>query len=394
MRKAYKYRLYPTSKQEQTLFWTLSRCRELYNAALSERRDAYRMTGKSISYYEQKRDLPEIKTEIREEYQAIHSQVLQDVLLRLNRAFESFFRRVKWGEDPGYPRFQGRNRYNSFTYPQGGYSLTNDSRLCLSKIGSIKIKLHRELAGTIKACPIKYEAGQWHAVFSCEVDAPESLPAAESEVGIDLGVTHFAALSDGTFIESPRYYRKAQRKLKALQQALSRKKRGSHRRKKAVMAVAKAQRKITRQRRDFHHKHASQLVQQHQTIVFEELEITNISKHAKPKQDENGNYLPNGAAAKSGLNKSILDAGWGQFQHIVSYKAACAGRTVLFANPRYTSQVCSQCGTIKKKDLSERWHSCECGAEMDRDTNAAINILRVGRPQRGVAPCVEAPSFS
>ena len=391
MRKAYKFRLSPTKKQEQTLFWTLTRCRELYNAALSERRDAYRMAGKSINSYEQKRDLPEIKTEIREEYQAIHSQVLQDVLLRLNRAFDNFFRRVKTGEEPGYPRFQGRNRYNSFTYPQGGSSLTHDSRLCLSKIGSIKIRLHREIAGTIKTCTIKYEAGQWYAVFSCEIEQPEPLPAESSEIGIDLGVTHFAALSDGTFIESPRYYRKAHKQLARLQQALSRKKRGSHRRERARKAVAKVHRKIANQRRDFQHKHAKRLVEQHQTIVFEELAITNISKRAKPKQAEEGTYLPNGASAKSGLNKSILDAGWGHFQHIVSCKAAWAGRSVVFVNPRSTSQVCSQCGTVKKKDLSERWHSCECGCELDRDTNAAINILRLGRSQHRDAPCVEAP---
>jgi putative transposase len=390
MRKANKFRLYPTKQQEKTLFWTLTRCRELYNAALAERKEAYRMAGKSITYYEQKRDLPEIKAELREEYQQIHSQVLQDVLLRLKRAFDAFFRRVENGEEPGYPRFQGRNRYNSFTYPQGGYSLTHDSRLCLSKIGSIKITLHRPLEGTIKTCTVKYEAGQWYAVFSCEVAQPEPLPPVESEVGIDLGVSHFAALSDGTFIENPRHYRRAQKKLENLQQALSRKKRGSHRREKARKAVAKTHRKIANQRRDFHHKQSKQLVQEHQTIVFEELEITNISKSANPKQDENGTYLPNGAAAKSGLNKSILDAGWGQFQQIVTHKAACAGRTVLKVNPRYTSQVCSQCGTVRKKDLSERWHSCECGAELDRDTNAAINILRVGRTQRG-ATCVEAP---
>ena len=202
-----------------------------------------------------------------------------------------------------------------------------------------------------------------------------------------------AALSDGTFIESPRYYRKAEKTLKRHQQALSRKKRGSHRRDRARKLVAKAHRKIANQRRDFHHKQAKKLVQEHQTIVFEELEITNISKRAKPKQDENGTYLPNGAAAKSGLNKSILDAGWGQFQQIVSHKAACAGRVVLKVSPNYTSQVCSQCGAVRKKDLSERWHSCECGCELDRDTNAAINILRLGRSQRGDAPRVEAPPF-
>ncbi len=391
MRKAFKYRLYPTKKQEKLLFWTLTRCRELYNAALAERKEAYRMAGKSISYYEQKRDLVEIKAVLRPEYQDIHSQVVQDVLLRLKRAFDNFFRRVANGEEPGYPRFQGRNRYNSFTYPQGGYSLTPDNRVCLSKIGSIKITVHRKMEGTIKTCTIKYEAGQWYAVFSCEIKQPEPLPPMQSEVGIDLGVTHFAAVSDGTFIESPRYYRQAQKQLEKLQQALSRKKRGSHRREKTRKAVAKAHRKIANQRRDFHHKQAKQLVSEHQTIVFEELEITNLSKRAKPKQDEEtGQFLPNGAAAKSGLNKSILDAGWGQFQQIVMHKAACAGRTVLKVNPRFTSQVCSQCGTVRKKDLSERWHSCECGAELDRDTNAAINILRVGRTQRG-ATCVEAP---
>ncbi len=415
MRKAFKYRLYPTKKQEQVLFWTLARCRELYNAALSEWKDAYQQyertqlrvnpeTGqviaatmvakqrvRSVSYYKQKRDLPAIK-DLRGEYQDIHSQVLQDVLLRLKRAFDGFFRRIEHGQAPGFPRFQGRNRYNSFTYPQaGGFSLTHDNRVCLSKIGSIKLKLHRQMEGTPKTCTIKYEVGQWYAMFSCEVEQPEPLPEVASEVGIDLGITHFAALSDGTFIESPRYYRKAQKKLERLQQALSRKKRGSHRRGKAVKQVAKAHRKIANQRRDFQHKQAKKLVQEHQTIVFEELEITNVSRRAKPKQDEHGTYLPNGAAAKSGLNKSILDAGWGQFQQIVTHKAACAGRTVLKVSPRYTSQVCSQCGIVRKKSLEERWHSCACGCELDRDTNAAINILRLGRSQRGDAPRVEAP---
>jgi putative transposase len=389
----------------------------LYNAALSEYKDAYqpyqrtavRVTAetntvlattmvtnrrvRAISYYEQKRDLVEIK-DLREEYRDIHSQVLQDVLLRLKRAFDGFFRRLANGEEPGYPRFQGRNRYDSFTYPQaGGFSLTHDSRICLSKIGCIKIKLHRPMLGTPKTCTIKHEVGQWYAVFSYEVEQPEPLAPVESEVGIDLGITHFAALSDGTFIESPRYYRQAEQTLRRRQQALSRKKRGSHRRERARKLVAKAHRKIANQQRDFHHKQAKKLVSEHHTIVFEELEITNISKRARPKQDEHGTYLPNGAAAKSGLNKSILDAGWGQFQQIVMHKAACAGRTVLKVSPKYTSQVCSQCGTVRKKELSERWHSCECGCELARDTNAAINILRVGRTQRGDAPCVEAPPF-
>src|ERR1700730_18101845 len=312
MRRAYKLRLYPNKQQEEKLFWTVNRCRELYNAALSERKDAYRMAGKSISYYEQKRDLPEIK-EIRPEYHDIHSQVLQDVLLRLKRAFDRFFARVKNGQTPGYPRFQGRNRYHSFTYPQSGFSL-EEKHITLSKIGTLRVKSHRKVDGTIKTCTIKYESGQWYVILSCEVNQPDPLPIHYEDVGIDLGITHFAALSNGEFIESPRHYRKAEKKLKKLQEAVSRKKRGSHRRKRAVQAVAKAHRKVRNQRRDFAHKASSKLVNRYQTIVLEELQTKNLVKRPKPKQDEEtGQYLPNGAAAKSGSNKSIADAGWGMF---------------------------------------------------------------------------------
>jgi putative transposase len=207
-RKAFKYRIDPTKQQEHTLFWTLARCREVYNAALAERKEAYQKAGQSICYYEQKRDLPQIKAQIREEYQDIHSQVLQDVLLRLERAFKAFFRRVKNGEEPGYPRFQGRNRYASFTYPQGGYSVDVHQKraaLTLSKIGTVKIKVHRKIEGASKTCTSKHEAGQWYAVFSCEGEQPEPCPEVESEVGVDLGTFHFAAFSAGTFIESPQY---------------------------------------------------------------------------------------------------------------------------------------------------------------------------------------------
>jgi putative transposase len=390
-RKAFKYRLYPNKEQEQKLFWTLTRCRELYNAALTERKEAYRMAGKSISYYEQKRDLPDIK-EIREEYKEIHSQVLQDVLLRLKRAFDRFFDRVKNGETPGYPRFQGRNRYTSFMYPQGGYTLS-EKQVTRSKIGTIKCKVHRPLEGTPKTCTVKYESGQWYVVFSCECADPDPLPVSYEDVGIDLGVTHFAALSDGTFIDNPRHSRRAEKKLATLQQALARKKRGSHRRKKAALAVAKAHRKIRNQRKDFLHKQSRRLVNKHQIIVFEDVQANNLTKAPKPKQDATtGQYLPNGAAAKAGLNKSILDAGWGMFIAMCTHKAAWAGRSVVLVNPKYTSQVCSGCGTIRKKELTERWHSCECGCSLDRDTNAAINILRLGRSQQG-AISVEAPRF-
>jgi putative transposase len=398
MRKAYKFRLYPNKQQEEKLFWTLNRCRELYNAALSERKDAYRMAGKSISYYEQKRDLPEIK-EIRPEYNDIYSQVLQDVLLRLKRAFDNFFRRVNEGQTPGYPRFQGRNGYDSFTYPQSGIAL-KEKKITLSKIGTLRVKVHRKVEGTIKTCTIKHEAGQWYVILSCEMKQPEPLPVSYEDVGIDLGITHFAALSNGEFLESPRHYRQAEKKLKKLQEALSRKKRGSHRRARAVKAVAKAHRKVRNQRRDFAHKATRKLVNRYQVIVLEELQTKNLVKRPKPKQDEEtGHYLPNGAAAKGGLNKSISDAGWGMFTEMLQVKAASAGRVVAFVNPKYTSQICSKCGVISPKTLEERWHSCACGCQLDRDTNAAKNILKKHAGAGSVpqilprGESVEAPAF-
>ena len=394
-KQAYKFRLYPTRKQVARLQETLDACRQLYNAALTERRDAYNFHVKQhpnyydkstrkersreigINYYSQANQLPEIK-DLREEYQDIHSQVLQDVLRRVQKAFDAYFRRCKNGEDPGYPRFQGKGRYDSFTYPQAGFSLTHDNRISLSKLGSIKVKLHREIKGTIKTCTIKREGDAWYVVLACEVEH-ERLPESHEAVGIDLGLLHFATLSTGETIVNPRYYRKAEQRLARLQQALSRKKHGSHRRKKAGKQVAKAHRKVSNQRRDFLHKQSRKLVSAYGTIVFEALQPANMSKRSEPKQDENGTYLPNGASAKSGLNKSIVDAGWSMFQQFCTYKAANAGRAVLFVNPQYTSQVCSGCGTVVKKELSERWHSCECGCSLDRDHNAALNILALGR---------------
>lgn len=400
----------------------LDRCRELYNAGLQERRDAYELCVKrhpsyydeemrkqltrehAIGYYEQKRELVDVKEE-RPEYQDIASHVLQDVIMRLKHAFDGFFRRIKNGEQPGYPRFQGRNRYDSFTYPDGaGWKLEAQKRptdkkgmvkvnLHLSKIGTVKLHLHRDIEGKIKTLTIKREGEHWYAVFTCEIGKSKPLAISYEDVGIDLGVTHFGALSNGEFIDHPRYFRKAEKKLAKAQQVLARKKRSSHRRKKAACQVARCHRKIANQRRDFQHKASRKLVNRYQIIVFEDLKTANLVKRPQPKQDENGKYLPNGASAKAGLNKSIVDAGWATFTEMVSAKAAWAGRTVVFVNPYMTSQLCSGCGAVVKKDLSERWHSCECGTELDRDTNSAKLILQLGykhlsvgtRPTRATA---------
>ncbi|MFL5628691.1 MAG: RNA-guided endonuclease InsQ/TnpB family protein [Ktedonobacteraceae bacterium] len=391
--KSYKFRLYPTKKQVETLEWTLDHCRDLYNAALDERKSAYRVTrkvpvamwgsvatvneaaarGLSISYHEQALQLPQIK-EICPEYKQIHSQVLQDVLKRVDKGMKAFFRRVKNGEKAGYPRFQGENRYESFTYPQTGFSLEN-GKLVLSKIGPIKIKLHRETRGTIKTCTIKREGEHWYVTFSCEVEQVKCPPSTSLSIGIDMGLLHFATDSNGDTLENPRYFRKSRGHLKKLQVSLSRKKK-SHRRRKAARLVAKAHRKIRNQRKDFHHKAARILVQTYETIVFEDLSIHHMVRRPKPKQDEHGKYLPNGAAAKGGLNKSIQDAGWASFIALVEHKAAWAGVTVSKVNPYKTSQMCSACHKEgEHKDLSIRTHVCiHCGVVLDRDHNAAINI--------------------
>ncbi len=381
--KAYKFRIYPTKKQIGTLEWTLRRCKELYNAALEERREAFRIGGVSVSYNMQADQLPAIK-QLREEYQDIHSQVQQDVLKRLDKAMQAFFRRVKNGEKPGYPRFKSGDRYDSFTYPQGGYEVIN-KRLHLSKIGHIKIKLHREIKGTIKTCTIKREGEQWYAVFTTEYEFDPSMTfhPSEEEVGIDLGINSFAALSDGTFIEHPRIYRNAEEEIKEAHKKIARRKKGSHRRARAKKELSRLYRKARNKRRDFLHKASRKLSKQYGTLVFEDLHIDNMIKAPEPKQDENGKYLPNGTAAKGGLNKSILDASWGAFVTICSHKAAEAGGKVVKVAPHGTSQACSGCGCVVPKDLGVRWHSCpHCGCELDRDHNAARNILQRYQKQK------------
>jgi putative transposase len=375
-RSAYKFRLYPTKKQIGTLEWTLRRCKELYNAALQERRDAYQLCGVSVSYRMQADQLPAVK-QLREEYQDIHSQIQQDVLRRLDKAFDAFFRRVENGQAPGYPRFKGGDRYHSFTYPQGGYEIIG-SRLHLSKIGHLKIKLHRQIKGKIKTCTIKREGDQWYAVFSTayELDPSMIFHPSEEAVGIDLGIKSFAVLSNGEIIESPRFYRQAEEQIKEGHRKIHRRKKGSHRRHRAKKELSRMSRKVCNRRRDFLHKASRKLVNQYGTLVFEDLQIDTMTAAPAPKQDEQGKYVPNGAAAKGGLNKSILDAGWGAFVTLCNSKAEEAGCCVVKVAPHHTSQECSGCGCLARKDLSVRWYSCpHCGTEMDRDHNAAKNIL-------------------
>jgi putative transposase len=365
VRKTFKYKLKPTPEQERAMAFIVRRCRELYNAALHERRDAWQKCGVSLIEASQSAQLPAIK-EVRPEYRDIHSQVLQDVLTRLDRAFQRFFARVKSGETPGYPRFQGANHCNSFTYKQFSNGATLDNGfLVLSKIGRVAVRWSRPLEGTPKTVTISQEADGWYACFSC-ADVPiQPLPPSGQETGVDLGIEAFATLSDGTRIFHPGWYRQAERALKTAQRRMSRRKKGSNRRRKAVTLLAKAHQKVARQRRDFHHKTALALVRENDTIYHEDLQVRNMVKNHH-------------------LAKSIADAGWSQFVSILTYKAACAGREVIAVNPAFTSQTCSGCGVLVSKGLSVRWHSCpDCGTSLHRDHNAAKNIERLGQSRRG-----------
>jgi putative transposase len=375
MLKAYKYRISPTRAQVTKFERTLEFCCELYNAALQERRDAYRISHKSISYKEQQNQLPEIKI-IRPELYMIHSQVLQDVLRRLDKAFDAFFRRVKAGEKPGFPRFRSRLRYDSITYPQTGFAI-EQGKLRLSKIGKVKIKLHRPVEGKIKTLTVtRTSTGKWFACFSVECKPEPWLHSAQA-TGVDCGLEKFATLSTGEPIENPRFFRIEEKRLAKAQRKLSAAAKGSPERQKRRKVVAHIYERIANKRRNFAHQESRKLVNRFAIIIFENLNIRGMLKN---------HYLA----------KSIADAAWSQFVQFTAYKAANAGRHVAQVNPRNTSQMCSLCGEIVEKDLSVRVHSCSvCGLTLDRDHNAAINILRLGLQSLGVplAHTIEAVSL-
>jgi putative transposase len=373
VRKTLKYKLLPTPAQEQALETVLSRCRVLYNVALEQRRTWWgRGQGKGATYYQQKAELPDLKVAF-PDYAEVNAQVLQDVLLRVERAYQAFFRRVQQGETPGCTRFQGRDRYHSFTYPQyGGGAVLDGGVLSLSKLGRIPLRLHRPLEGTPKTVTLSREADGWYASISCADVPVQPLPPTGRETGIDMGLTVFLVTAEGDVVENPRHYRKGEKRLGKAQRRVSRRQKGSNRRKKAVVLLAKAHQHIKRQRRDFHHKTALVLVRQYDVIYLEDLRVANLVRNHH-------------------LAKSISDAGWAAFRTILDAKAACAGRWVVAVPPQYTSQDCSGCGARVPKSLSVRTHICPfCGLVLDRDVNGAQNVLRAGQALRGAVAVAAA----
>jgi putative transposase len=385
VRKTYREKLKPTPAQERQLENVLWRCRTLYNTALEQHITLWKQRGVSLTRYQQEAELKTLRADL-PEYAAIHSHVLQDVLARLDKTYQAFFRRLANGEKAGFPRFHGRERYHSFTYKEYGNGARLDNGyLVLSKIGRLAVRWSRPVEGTIKTVTISQEADGWYVSFSCAEVPTEPLPETGRETGIDVGLKVFLITAEGDVVENPRHYRKAEREVKKAQKRVSQRKKGSNRRKKAVKLLVKKHQHVRRQRTDFHHKTALALVRQYDTVYHEAIQSANLSRRPAPKPDGEGGYLPNGAARKVGLNKSIHDAGWGSFLNILACKAAWAGKRAEAVNPTYTTQDCSGCGERIRKSLSVRTHVCtNCGLIMDRDENAARNIQWRGQRLRGV----------
>ncbi len=362
MIKSFKFRIYPTKAQELKLLAWLRSCRFLYNSALEERISYYKTFSKSRSFFTQANLLSEIKDAC-PEYKDIHSQVLQDVLKRLDKTYQSFFRRIKSGDKPGFPRFKGSNRYNSFTFPQSGFRIEK-SRLHLSKIGAIKLIDHRIIDGEIKTCSIiRTPTEKWFVCFSCEINKIEQEASHTNKIiGIDLGVSNFITTSDNVKISPEEKFLK--KYLVRLQKAQQRKEKFSGvKRRTWRLCAARIHEKITNSRHDWQHKVANRLIREYNTIIVENLSVQElIQKNFK------------------NMRRSISDAAWSAFIEKLCYKAECAGKIIVKIDPRNTSKMCCECSNIKNDlELKHRIYKCDaCGLAIDRDYNAALNIKNLG----------------
>jgi len=370
-RKTFQYRLFPTPAQETAMMATLEECRWLYNRLLEERRLAWETSETSLTLYEQHARLPLLKS-ARPTLATVHSQVLQNVAVRLDLAYKAFFRRVKAGETPGFPRFRGTGWYDSFCYPQagrkGGYWLVGETHVHLSGIGDVSVVLHRPLDGDVKTCGVRRTStGKWSIAFSAEAQA-QTLPATDEVVGIDVGLASFATLSTGEHIANPRFFRRDEKALAHVQRRLSKQETFSPAWRTRKKAVAHVHERIAHRRKDFAHQNSRRLVDQYGVVVVEDVRV-------------------NAMVRNHCLAKSISDAAWRQFTDYLMYKAENAGRQMVKVNPAYTSQDCSRCHHRQKLTLADRVYRCPCcGLELDRDHNASLNIVGIGLDTLGRAP--------
>ncbi|MCE2394554.1 transposase [Candidatus Poribacteria bacterium] len=369
MKKTFEYRAYPTAKQRHIFTVWLALLRAIYNQALAWRIHTYQSTGLTVKRTTQANALPYLKKESKS-FVGLHSDVLQDAIRRLDKAYQAFFRRVKAGEAPGFPRFKGEGRYRSMTFSHLSKKLIRNVRgkfakVVVPKIGHLKIRYHRPLPdGQIKNLTISKKASGWYATIPVEVSDPVEVPV-NTTLGVDVGLNAFVVDSDGERVENPRHYRQSEKKLAKHQRVLSRRKKGSKRRAKQREVVSRCHQRIANQRKDFQFKTAHRLFEKCDAVAVENLSIDNMKKN---------HYLA----------KSISDAGWGNFRLKLQSKAATAGKRLKKVKPHYTSQRCSGCDSIVSKSLSDRVHDCpHCGLVLDRDHNAAINIKKAAVALRG-----------
>ena len=357
MFKTYKYRLFTNANQERELAIMLETHRRLYNAALDGKNLCFDTAGVDWTYYEQSAWF-KIQRRSNPHFARLNFWSAQNTLRTLDKAFRAFYARCKKGEKPGFPRFKNADRFNSFGFDMsgnGGGCKIVDGKLRIQNVGTIRVRWHRELEGKVKQARIVRENGKWFVCFSVEIADAEPI-ANDKAVGIDVGLNAFVATSEGESLGDSKILARQQKEMRRRQRALSRSRKGSNTRKKTKKRVTTLHAKVRNTRKDTHHKVARSLVDRYGVIATESLNIKGMLRNSR-------------------LARSISDAGWGQFLGILSCKAESAGGQMISVNPKNTSQECSQCGALVKKSLAVRVHSCDCGLVLDRDVNAARNIL-------------------
>ncbi|WP_344748729.1 transposase [Streptosporangium vulgare] len=391
MRRSFKFLLRPTARQSVALAACLDDHRALYNAALEHRRTAYAKAKVSIRYGDQSAELKHIRADDTDGQGRWSFSSQQATLRRLDKAFAAFFARLKAGRAPGFPRFKGEGRFDTVEWPKDGDGCRWDSRpehprasyVRLQGVGHVRVHRHRTVRGTVKTIGVKREGSRWYVILSCDDVPAEPLPATGASVGIDLGVASLVTTSDGEHLTNPRHLAASAERLAAAQRDLARKKRGSARRRKAVARVAALHGTVRRQRLDGAHKAALALVRDYDVIACEDLRIANMTRSASGTLQAPGSNV----AAKSGLNRSILDAGWGVFLTILRSKAESAAKEMIAVNPVNTSRTCARCGHCAKENrpTQAEFHCQRCAHVAHADVNAAKNILRAGLALRHVA---------
>jgi putative transposase len=364
MFRAYKFRLWTNSNQERELGIMLATHRRLYNSALAQRQWFYSEWQISRTYEDQSAWFKDERSE-NPWFASINFSSAQATLRRLDKAFANFFRRVRAGEEPGYPRFKAADRFNSVLFPSQGDGIRlKGNKLRVQHVGTIRVCLHREVEGKIKTLSLKREADKWFLVIACEVPEREKVGNVLPAVGLDVGLTQFATTSDGEKIANPRFLKSELPELRRAQRSLCRKKKGGRNRAKQRRKVNRLHARVANLRREHRHKVSNDLISRYGRIAVESLNVQGMIRNHR-------------------LARAISDVAWSSFVEVLSRKAENAGGEVRQVSPNHTSQICSACGQNVPKTLAVRVHRCECGLAMDRDQNAALNILERGWPGTG-----------